>query len=108
MNDRLVNVVQLERGTSMRLSKVSMMRFYLVPVVCCSSDAFRSLVYDVSPVEVTRRVVYLTWIDVHRNNPNRRVPFEAVLISHQLTTVFFLNNQHDADRHRAIASGLVR
>jgi hypothetical protein len=49
VNDRLVNVVaQLERGTSMRLSKVSMMRFYLVPVICSSPDAFRSLVYDVS------------------------------------------------------------
>jgi hypothetical protein len=45
-----------------------------------------------------RVVVYLSWVDVYRN-ANRRVPFEAVLTSHQLTTVFFLNYQLDADRH---------
>lgn len=63
--------------------------------------------FTMCPVEVTRLVVSLSWVDVYRN-ANRRVPFEAVLISHQLTTVLILNYQHDADRHWAIANGLVR
>jgi hypothetical protein len=66
--------------------------------------------FTMCPVEVTRLVVSLTWVDVYRNNnnANRRVPFEAALIPHQSTTLFLLNYQHDADRHWAIASGLVR